>query len=243
MGLLEGKTVVMTGGGGGLGRAYGLALAHAGAAIAVSDIDLEAAGATAQAIIAAGGKAIAVQADVTQAAAFERLFDRAEAELGALDVLLNLAGTFPKNALADLPEAEWDAVMTLNLNSVFLGSRAAVRRMVPRRRGIIVSAASGTAARGVPRGSAYTASKAGIISFTRSVALELKDTGVRINCFAPGPTDTALWREGRSEADIERVVSSRLVYQPDEFSSVVVFLASDLSAPLNGEFINRDLVR
>jgi NAD(P)-dependent dehydrogenase (short-subunit alcohol dehydrogenase family) len=243
MNLLEGKTVVMTGGGGGLGRAYGVALAHAGAALAVSDIDLDAAQATAHAINGTGGKAVALRADVTRAAEFERLFDRTEAELGPLDVLLNLAGTFPKNALADLPEEEWDAVMTLNLKSVFLGSRAAVRRMLPRNRGIIVSAASGTAVRGVPKGSAYTASKAGVIGFTRSVALELKGTGIRINCFAPGPTDTALWREGKTEEDVKRVVSSGLVYQPDEFANVVVFLASDLSAPLNGEFINRDLVR
>jgi NAD(P)-dependent dehydrogenase (short-subunit alcohol dehydrogenase family) len=243
MKLLEGKTVAMTGGGGGLGRAYGLALAQAGASLAVSDIDIEAAQRTADAVVSAGGRAIAVQADATEAAAFERLFDRTQAELGPLDVLLNLAGVFPKNSLADLPEEEWDAVMTLNLKSVFLGSRAAVRRMVPRKRGIIVSAASGTAARGVPRGCAYAASKAGVIAFTRSVALDLKDTGVRINCFAPGPTDTALWREGRNADDLTRIVSAGLVFQPDEFSNIVVFLASDLSAPMNGEFINRDAVR
>jgi NAD(P)-dependent dehydrogenase (short-subunit alcohol dehydrogenase family) len=126
---------------------------------------------------------------------------------------------------------------------VFLGSRAAIRRMLPRKRGVVLSAASGTAARGVPRGSAYVASKAAIIGFTRAVGLELRGTGVRINCFAPGPTDTALWRQGRNPGDVERVVAAQQVYQPEEFSNVVVWLASDLSAPLNGEFINRDLVR
>jgi 3-oxoacyl-[acyl-carrier protein] reductase len=115
--------------------------------------------------------------------------------------------------------------------------------MLPRNRGVIVSAASGTVVRGLPAGSAYVASKAGIIAFTRSVALELKDTGVRINCFAPGPTDTALWREGRRDEDVKRVVEAHQVYQADEFSNIVVFLASDLSAPLSGEFINRDLYR
>jgi NAD(P)-dependent dehydrogenase (short-subunit alcohol dehydrogenase family) len=243
MNLLEGKTVVITGGGGGLGRCYGLALAKAGAAIAVSDIDLQAAQATVNAIAEAGGKAVAVRADVTSAAEFECLFDAAEAQLGPIDVLLNLAGTFPKSTLAEMTEAHWDTVMTLNLKSVFLGSRAALRRMLPRNRGVIVSAASGTVVRGLPRGSAYVASKAGIIAFTRSVALELKDTGVRINCFAPGPTDTRLWREGRRDEDVQRVVDARQVYQPDEFSNIVVFLASDLSAPLSGEFINRDLYR
>jgi NAD(P)-dependent dehydrogenase (short-subunit alcohol dehydrogenase family) len=243
MRLLDGKTVVVTGGGGGLGRSYALALAKAGGAVAVSDINVETARATTDVITKAGGRAVALQADVTRAGDFERLFDRTETELGAIDVLINLAGTFPKNAVVDLPEEEWDAVMTLNLKSVFLGSRAAIRRMIPRKRGVVLSAASGTAARGVPKGSAYAASKGAIIAFTRSVALELQDTGVRINCFAPGPTDTALWREGKRAEDVERVVAAGLVYEPDEFSNIVVFLASDFSAPMNGEFINRDVPR
>lgn len=243
MNLLEGKTVAMTGGGGGLGLCYGVAMAKAGAAIAVSDINLGAAQATADAIIKAGGRAIAVKSDVTQAAAFEQLFDRAEAEFGPLDVLLNIAGMFPRVALVDMTEETWDAVITLNLKSVYLGARAAIRRMLPRKQGIVLSTASGTGIRGQPKGSAYSASKAGIIGFTRAVSLELKDTGVRINCFGPGATDTPLWRVGKSEEDVKRLLAAGYVYQPDDFSNVVVFLASDLSAPLNGEFISRDLHR
>jgi NAD(P)-dependent dehydrogenase (short-subunit alcohol dehydrogenase family) len=243
MRLLDGKTVAVTGGGGGLGRAYGLALARAGAAVAACDIDERAAQETAAAVAQDGGRAIAIRTDVTQAGSFEDALDRAETTLGPIDVLVNLAGTFPKNALVHLPEEEWDAVITLNLKSVFLGSRAAIRRMLPRKRGVVLSAASGTTIRGVPRASAYVASKAAIIGFTRAVGLELEGTGVRILCFAPGPTDTALWRQGRSAEDVGRRVAARQVYQPDEFSNVVVWLASDLSAPLNGEFINRDLAR
>ena len=243
MRLLDGKTVVVTGAGGGLGRSYALALAEAGAAVVLSDIDLQAARTAAKAVTERGGRAVAVQADVSVARDVENLFESAEAELGPVDVLINLAGIFPKNALVELPEEEWDRVITLNLKSVFLASRAAIRRMLPRRCGIVLSAASGTAARGVPKGSAYAASKGAIIAFTRSVALELKDTGVRINCFAPGPTDTALWREGKRDEDVERVVAAGLVYRPDEFANIVVFLASDLSAPMSGEFINRDVPR
>lgn len=241
--LLKGKTVAMTGGGGGLGLCYGVAMAKAGAAIAVSDINLAAAQATVAAITSAGGRAISVQGDVTKAAAFEELFDRTEAEFGPLDVLLNIAGMFPRRALVEMTEEEWDAVIALNLKSVFLGARAAIRRMLPRKSGIVLSTASGTGIRGQPKGSAYSASKAGIIGFTRAVSLELKDTGVRINCFGPGATDTPLWRIGKSEEDIKRLVAAGYVYQPDEFSNVVVYLASDLSAPLNGEFISRDLHR
>lgn len=243
MKLLEGMTVAMTGGGGGLGRCYGVAMAKAGAAVAVCDINLDAALATVEAITKAGGRAIAVQADVTRAAAFEELFDRAESEFGPLDVLLNIAGMFPRVPLVEMSEETWDAVITLNLKSVFLGSRAAIRRMLPRKRGVVVSTASGTGIRGQPKGSAYAASKAGIIGFTRAVSLELKDTGVRINCFGPGATDTPLWRIGKSEEEIKRLLAAGFVYQPDDFSNVVVFLASDLSWPLNGEFISRDLHR
>jgi NAD(P)-dependent dehydrogenase (short-subunit alcohol dehydrogenase family) len=240
---LDGRTAAITGAGGELGRAYATAMARAGAALALCDINLEAAQATADAVARAGGKAIAVQADVTQAADFERLFDRAEAELGPLDILLNIAGIFPRSFVAEMDEAEWDRVIAINLKSVFLGTRAALRRMLPRGRGNIVSTASGTGMRGQPRSSHYAASKAGIIAFTRAVSLELKGTGVRINCFGPGATDTPLWRIGKSREDIERLLAAGNVFQPDEFSSVVLFLASDESAPLSGEFIARDPYR
>lgn len=241
--LLEGKVVAMTGGGGGLGRCYGVAMARAGAAVAVADIDTDAAQATVDAITAAGGQAFAVRTDVTRAADFEQLLDQTEARYGPLDVLLNIAGMFPRDALVDMTEETWDAVIALNLRSVYLGARAAIRRMLPRNRGIVLSTASGTGIRGQPKGSAYSASKAGIIGFTRAVSLELKDTNVRINCFGPGATDTPLWRVGKSEDDVKRLLAAGYVYQPDDFSNVVVFLASDLSWPLNGEFISRDLHR
>lgn len=241
--LLEGKVVAMTGGGGGLGRCYGVAMARAGAAVAVADIDPAAAEQTVQAITAAGGEAFAVRTDVTRAADFEQLLDATEARYGPLDVLLNIAGMFPRVALVDMTEETWDAVIALNLRSVYLGARAAIRRMLPRDRGIVLSTASGTGIRGQPKGSAYSASKAGIIGFTRAVSLELKDTGVRINCFGPGATDTPLWRVGKSDEDVKRLLAAGYVYQPEDFSNVVVFLASDLSWPLNGEFISRDLHR
>ena len=243
MTLLEGKSIAMTGGGGGLGRCYGLAMAKAGAAVAVSDVNVEAAQATTDAIVKAGGRAITIPADVTRAAEFERLLDRTEAEFGPLDVLLNIAGMFPRVALVDMTEETWDAVITLNLKSVYLGARAAIRRMLPRKRGVVLSTASGTGIRGQPKGSAYSASKAGIIGFTRAVSLELKDTGVRINCFGPGATDTPLWRVGKTDEEIKRLLAAGSVYQADDFSNVVVFLASDMSWPLNGEFISRDLHR
>jgi 3-oxoacyl-[acyl-carrier protein] reductase len=191
----------------------------------------------------AGGKAFAVKSDVTKAADFDQLLDRAEAEYGPLDVLLNIAGIFPRVPLVEMTEDVWDNVMATNLRSVYLGSRAAIRRMLPRKRGVVVSTASGTGIRGQPKGSAYAASKAAIIGFTRAVSLELKDTGVRINCFGPGATDTPMWRTSKTDDEVKRLLAQGNVYQPEDFSNIVVFLASDLSWPLNGEFISRDLHR
>jgi NAD(P)-dependent dehydrogenase (short-subunit alcohol dehydrogenase family) len=243
MNLLDGKVVAMTGGGGGLGRCYGVAMAKAGARVAVADINMAAARATVKSIKEAGGRAIAVQCDVTKSAEIEYLLDFTEGQLGELDVMLNIAGMFPRVALVDMDEAVWDEVIALNLKSVYLGARAAICRMLPRGKGVVLSTASGTGIRGQPKGSAYAASKAGIIGFTRAVSLELKDSGVRINCFGPGATDTPLWRVGKSEAEVQKLLDAGFVYQADEFANVVVWLASDLSAPLNGEFISRDLHR
>ena len=113
----------MTGGGGGLGRCYGLAMAKAGASIAVADINLAAAQATADTITQAGGHAIAVKTDVTKAAEFEALLDRTEAEFGPLDVLLNIAGMFPRVALVDMSEDTWDAV-TPSISKACISARA-----------------------------------------------------------------------------------------------------------------------
>ena len=240
MGVLDGKTAAITGGGGALGRAYALAIAQAGAAVAVSDVNLDTARVTADLIVKAGGKALAMKADATDAAAFEALFDRAEAELGPLDVLVNVAGMYPRTLVAEMSEQEWDQVMQLNLKSVFLGTRAAIRRMLPRRRGVILSVASGVGVRGAARGAHYAASKAGIIAFTRSVSLELRDSGIRINCIGPGATDSALWRIGRSDEEIRTMLAAGNILQPAEFANVVVWLVSDQSKPLSGEFIARD---
>jgi NAD(P)-dependent dehydrogenase (short-subunit alcohol dehydrogenase family) len=140
-----------------------------------------------------------------------------------------------------MAEDEWDRVLQVNLKSVFLGTRAALRRMIPRKRGVIVSVASGTGLRGASDGGAhYAASKAGIIGFTRSVAKEVKDTGIRINCVGPGATESDLWRVGKSAAEVQQLLASGRINRPSDFADVVVFLASDSSWPLTGEFIARE---
>ena len=140
-----------------------------------------------------------------------------------------------------------DRTIAVNLKSCFNYIQPCVTHMRQAGHGRIVSmsslnAHSGGVTSAVSKFS-YAAAKAGIIGFTRAVSLELKDTGVRINCFGPGATDTPLWRVGKSEADVQKLLDAGYVYQPDEFSNVVVWLASDFSAPLNGEFISRDLHR
>jgi NAD(P)-dependent dehydrogenase (short-subunit alcohol dehydrogenase family) len=242
MGLLDGKVVAMTGAGGALGGAYALAMARAGASVAVSDIRIEAARATAAAIVEAGGRTVAIAADVTDAEAMDELVERTERELGPLDVFVNVAGIYPRSPVAEMSEEEWDRVIQVNLKSVFLGTRAALRRMLPRRQGVIVSVASGTGLRGAGDGGAhYAASKAGIIGFTRSVAREVKDAGIRINCVGPGATESDLWRVGKTEDEVQRLLASGRINRPADLAEVVVFLASDSSWPLTGEFIAREI--
>ena len=240
MGLLDGKVVAMMGAGGGLGSVYAAAIARAGASVALADLSLDAVTRAAQAIRDGGGRSTALVGDATSAGDVEAFADRAEAELGPLDIWMNVAGIYPRTLVAEMEEAEWDRVIQVNLKSVFLGTRTAVRRMLPRGRGVILSVASGTGLRGAPRGAHYAASKAAIIAFTRSMAQELSGSGIRINCIGPGATDTAMWRVGKTEEEIQQLLSVGNINKPADFANVVVFLLSDLSWPLTGEFIARE---
>lgn len=240
MGLLDGKVVAMMGAGGGLGSVYAAAIARAGASIALADLSLDAVERAAQAISEAGGHSTALVGDATSARDVEALADRAEAQFGPIDIWMNAAGIYPRTLVAEMDEEEWDRVIQVNLKSVFLGARTAVRRMLPGGHGVILSVASGTGLRGAPRGAHYAASKAAIIAFTRSMAQELRGSGIRINCIGPGATDTAMWRVGKTEEEIRQLLVAGNVNKPADFSDVVVFLLSDVSWPLTGEFIARE---
>ncbi|WP_083983717.1 2,3-dihydro-2,3-dihydroxybenzoate dehydrogenase [Actinomadura hibisca] len=230
-------TALVTGAGGGIGAAVARALSEAGAAVAVVDRDAAAAEATAADL---PGPALALPADVTDAAAVERAVERAEDELGPLGVLVNVAGILRPGPALELTEQDWAATLAVNATGVFHVSRAVARRMVPRRRGAIVTVASNAAR--VPRThlAAYAASKAAAVQFTKCLGLELAEHGIRCNVVSPGSTDTAMQRdlwpdpdEGLRSALAGDPAAYRTgiplgrIAAPEDVARAVRFLASD----------------
>jgi len=190
---LADRVAIITGGGSGIGRATALRFAAEGARVLVSDIDAAAAEAVAREILDLNGSAVAVTADVSSAADAEMLAARAVAEYGQLDILHNNAGiSRPGPFVGDAEETYWDAVMAVNLKGVFLCSKYAVREMLKGGRGSIVNTASIMGLVGLPGNAAYSASKGGVVQFTKSMALEYASQGIRVNCIAAGWIDTPL---------------------------------------------------
>jgi NAD(P)-dependent dehydrogenase (short-subunit alcohol dehydrogenase family) len=238
---IEGRVALVSGAGSGIGRATALGFGREGAAVAVADLSLAKAADTAAAIAAAGGKAIALAGDVSQDADCRRLVAAAE-ELGPLDVLVNNAGIGASGSVLTTDEATWDRLIAVNLKSVFLRSRAALLRMVPRRRGAIVNAGSIAGLRGILDRAAYVTTKFGVVGLTKAMALDHVKDGIRINCVCPGTTDTPWISERLVESEDPKAAMATLVArQPmgrlgsaEEMAAAYLFLASDESSFTTG---------
>lgn len=196
-----GRAAAVTGGGNGIGRATAVALASAGASVLVADIESAAAAETAAAAEQSGGRAIAVTLDVAREADAARLVEAARRSFGRLDFLVNCAGNLPPiGPVATVAEAAWRALVEVHLTGTFLCSRAAFD-LVRAAGGSVVNFSSSYAFKGRPNAACYSAAKAGILSFTRVLALELAPQATA-NALAPGPVDTPRWRAGLSEAEL-----------------------------------------
>lgn len=239
--LLEDKVAIVTGGGSGIGRAIALGLAQEGARVAIADINLEAAQATAQEIGRAGGTALALPLDVSQNPQVEAMVQQVLSRFGTIDILINDAGYHTRSLVVDMTEEEWDRTLDVNLKGAFLCSRAVIRHLVPKGRGKIVNVASGTGLRGAVQGAHYAASKAGMIAFTRSLALELARHHINVNAIGPGRTDTPFFRTDRSSEEIEEALKSGQIGKPGDLVGLVVFLCSAASDPITGQFYQRDI--
>ena len=232
---LAGRTALVTGGNKGIGRAIVTVLAAHGARVAVNYPDAPNRPHDLQRL---GGGAIGIQADVAKLPEVEAMFARVSKTFGRLDILVNNAGIYPSAGIFDLTESLWDAVFAVNLKGVFFCAQQAARLMLRHGGGRIINVASTAAFTGSPVGAHYHATKAGVVSVTKSLALALAPHRVAVNAVAPGLTDTDQPRLRMSEEEIARLgrqIPWERIAQPEDIARAVLYLASDLSDYVTGQ--------
>jgi NAD(P)-dependent dehydrogenase (short-subunit alcohol dehydrogenase family) len=241
---LHGRTFVVTGAGSGIGRAIAAAAAAAGAATVLLDRDRAGAEAVAEALSAKGGRALALGCDTSNAESVSAAAEEARRRVGPCDVLVNNAGILRAGALESLPLADWNETLAINLTGYFLCAQAFGRQMLDAKRGSIVHIASIAGNEPQLRSGAYSASKAGVLVLSRQIAAEWGPSGIRSNAVSPGlirtPMSEAFYAApGVAERRAE-VIPSRRVGTPEDIAEVVLYLASDRAAYVNGAEIATD---
>ena len=240
-GVLTGQTALVTGGARGIGRACAERLNSAGAAVVIADRLAGEADAAARALVAAGGKAVAIAADLSDPRSVAPMVDAATRAFGRVDILVNNAGVISEVATADLTDEQWERVIGINLKAVVFVTQACLPGMVRRGSGAIINISS-LAARvgGIATGVDYSATKAGIIGVTRTLARQYGPQGIRVNAVAPGPIATEMtghWSAELRESFIARIPLGRFG-TADDVARVVVFLAGPDSSYLTGVTID-----
>jgi NAD(P)-dependent dehydrogenase (short-subunit alcohol dehydrogenase family) len=230
------QVIVVTGGAGGIGSAICRGLAQDGHKVAVADFDREGAQRVAREL---GKDALAVEVDVGSKESVARIIQECLDRFGGIDVLFNGAGIMPRHEVKDISAEEWERVLRINLTGVFLCSQAVAAHMVGRREGRIISVTSGRGVAGAPGAAHYAASKAGVIAFTKSLAVELAPHNVVVNAIAPGVTDTAMSQAGFSEEERKRRLALPPLmggYTPiEQIVGLVRYLISDAAGDITGQ--------
>ena len=238
--ILAEKVAIVTGAGRGIGRAVALALAAQGAKVVVNySRSAEAAEEVVNKILGFGGEAIAVQADVANATQVDALLTQTKEKFGKVDILVNNAGITRDKLIQRMTEEDWDSVLDTNLKGTFLCCKAVARLFVNQRGGIIVNIGSVNGKVGAAGQSNYSASKAGMIGLTKSLAKELGGRNVRVNAIAPGFIETEMTgglKEEFKDAVIKQIPLARLG-SAEDVAGVVLFLCSDAAAYIQGEVI------
>jgi 3-oxoacyl-[acyl-carrier protein] reductase len=239
--LLTGKVAIVTGASRGIGRAIALQLAEIGANVVVNYANSSGAADELVAQISSTGvEAIAVQADVSKAEQMDALFSTVMAKWGRVDILVNNAGITRDTLLLRMKPEDWQAVIDTNLTGVFLATRLASKIMLKQKSGRIINIASVAGQMGNPGQANYSAAKAGVIGFTKTVAKELATRGITVNAVAPGFIATDMTNDLKAEGILQYIPLGRYG-QPEEVAGMVRFLASDAAAAyITGQTFNVD---
>lgn len=239
------RTALVTGGARGIGRAIALALAEDGRAVAVGDVLTEEAARTAEEIAAAGASATAVRLDVTDGDSVAAGVERAEAELGPIEIVVNNAGWDELRPFLETDEAFWDRVIEINFKGCLRVTRAVLPGMVERGWGRVVNIGSDAGRVGSSLESVYAGAKSAVIAVTKTIAREVARSGVTANTVCPGPTRTPLL-EGMASgeegekllASLERAVPMRRLGEPEDVAAAVAFLASERAGYITGQTLS-----
>lgn len=245
---LDGRVSLVTGASRGLGRAHALKLSSLGSKVAVNYVDIEGesnqadANRVVEAIAGQGGEAIAVEADIRDAEAVKAMVGEVVDRWGKVDILVNNAGINRDNLLLRMSEEAWDDVIDTNLKGAYLCTKFVLRSMMKQRWGRIINIASVSGVMGTPGQGNYSASKGGLIAFTKSIAREMGSLNITVNAIAPGfiTTDMTDRLPDERKEEILKMISLQRFGKPEDVAELVAFLASDRAGYITGQVIGID---